>query len=137
MIATRFVFEHFPRLALLASETDLDAAGRICDSLARYFPCSYSCVFMSPTRTHVASFSWTASLKRLGHGALVVAVLGCTGCAWFKPTTPTESSDVKSPDINLREDPQATRIRPKREEGKHWYGGLSSEANAIERNLGY
>lgn len=92
---------------------------------------------MLPTRSHTVHVTWTASLKRLGFDALVVAVLGCSGCAWFKSSAPTESPEIKSPDINLREDPQASRIRPKREEGKHWYGGLSSEANAIERNLGY
>jgi len=86
---------------------------------------------MLPNRLRTACLTGAPLLKRLGFCALVVAVLGCSGCAWFKSKEPAEQ-----PDINLREDPKETRIRPKREDGKHLYGGWSSEANAIERNLG-
>lgn len=43
---------------------------------------------------------------------------------------------AEPPVINLRQDPQEARIRPKREGGNHNYGGWSPEAQSIERNLG-
>ncbi len=74
---------------------------------------------------------WFSLVERLGCGALAVAILGCSGCAWFKP------KELRIPEINLRDDPKETpRFRPKREGGNHNYGGLSPEANAIERSLG-
>jgi hypothetical protein len=76
--------------------------------------------------------SWTASWKRLRCLALVASALACPGCAWFK-----SAPSIEDQEVNLREDPQETRFRPKKEGGKHFYGGLSSEANAIERSLGY
>jgi hypothetical protein len=94
--------------------------------------CSRPFVFMFSSSIHSACLNGAALLKRLGCCALVVAVLGCSGCAWFKSKEPADS-----PDINLREEPKEGRFRPKREDGKHLYGGVSPEANAIERSLGY
>ncbi len=84
---------------------------------------------MLPKLLRAVCLKSAAWLQRLGICVLVVVAVGCSGCAWFKPKDST--------DINLREDPKETSIRPKREDGKHLYGGWSSEANAIERNLGY
>lgn len=71
----------------------------------------------------------TLAWQRLGRCTLLTALLSFSGCALFKTAEPVET--------NLREDPNEARVRPKREDGKHFYGGLSPEANAIERNLGY
>jgi hypothetical protein len=132
MIATTLDFAHFVescgQLAKLLSTRLRDF-----ETLwAVVFPCGRPGVFMLLSRIFAAAASWSASLQRLGFATLVAFFVGCSGCAWFKPTSPSESTE-----INLREDPQATRIRPKKAEGNHFYGGLSPEANAIERNLGY
>jgi hypothetical protein len=87
---------------------------------------------MFPTPLHQFCRSGAALLKRWGCCAFVLAVLVCPGCAWFKTKELAEE-----PAINLREDPSESRFRPKREGGKHFYGGVSPEANAIERSLGY
>jgi len=87
---------------------------------------------MSSSQIIAARSVSNASLKRVGCLALLVASIGNSGCAWFKAPAPVDPQEV-----NLREDPQETRFRPKKESGKHIYGGLSSEANAIERSLGY
>lgn len=73
-----------------------------------------------------------ANWRHMGRCALLAMLLGCSGCAWFKAKEPAEE-----PEINLREDPKESRFRPKRDGGKHFYGGVSPEANAIERSLGY
>ena len=86
---------------------------------------------MSSVRKQSGWQNCRALLTRMGQCALLAAVLSCSGCAWFKTKEPTES-----PDINLREDPKEARVRPKREGGSHNYGGWSSEAQSIERNLG-
>lgn len=87
---------------------------------------------MLPNRLRTACLNGAPWLKRLSFCALVVVILGCSGCAWFKGKEPSEQQD-----INLREEPKEDRFRPKREGGKHLYGGVSPEANAIERSLGY
>jgi hypothetical protein len=87
---------------------------------------------MHQVRQHAAVLNGAAFFKRLGTCALVFTLCLSSGCAWFKTIEPTES-----PDINLREDPKEQNFRPKREGGKHFYGGVSPEANAIERSLGY
>lgn len=89
-------------------------------------------LFMLSKALHKAWFKDAAWFKRLGSCVLVAVVLGCSGCAWFKPKELSET-----PEIDLREDPkEAPRFRPKRESKNHNYGGFSPEANAIERSLG-
>ncbi len=83
---------------------------------------------MTPDRKPTGWFACLALLTRLGQCALLAAALSCSGCAWFKTS--------ESADTNFREDPKEIRVRPKREDGNHNYGGWSSEAQAIERNLG-
>ncbi len=84
---------------------------------------------MHRTRLNTDRETRTCLWRTLACCTLVVLLLNCCGCALFKTAEPVET--------NLREDPKEVRVRPKREEGKHFYGGLSPEANAIERNLGY
>lgn len=84
---------------------------------------------MHCTRPNTDRKTRTLAWPWLGRCTLLAMLLFCSGCAWFKT--------AETVDTNFREDPKETRIRPKREGGNHIYGGLSSEANAIERNLGY